>query len=166
MKKHKKWYFCLGVFLFLAISCKSTFNGVISKRHTTYGLLPLPNWQAKRFRGADAYLTNDEENTSIILTASCQRVSQSPLVALTAQILAGFTEIQYLEQHTIMVAEREGLVSEVLAKLDGVERYLKILVMRKNVCVYDMVLMSDKKRQNCDKDFDEMVKTFWAKAEL
>jgi hypothetical protein len=150
----------------LLSSCHSHFDGTIKKRHTNYGLIPPKNWQIERFSGADLYLTKDSTNSSIVISANCEKVSQSPLEALTAQLLAGFTDIKYLEQRKIPIAQREGLLSSITAKLDGVERYIKIVVLKKNRCVYDMVLSSPTKIDSSNNDFDEMINTFWANADL
>jgi hypothetical protein len=66
----------------------------------------------------------------------------------------------------MLVHDREALISRIEVNLDGVNRSLKIMVLRKNRCVYDAVLSAKQISPEIDKDFADMVQGFWAEAEL
>jgi hypothetical protein len=160
------WISCV-LFAISWVSCTKTMSGVVKKSHTHYGVaLPPSSWSIKNFRGTDLFFRHNFYDAMIFVNAECQKVSDSPLPAMTAQILAGMGKYEIITQNPIPLAEREGLVSEVNAKLDGVDRYLKILVLRKNRCVFDAALSAREYNPEVVKDFDEMIKTFWAEADL
>jgi hypothetical protein len=162
----------ISIFLLLLCStaCKttgpkgvSTFDG----RHTSFGVNrpPLP-WQQKTFRGADLYFENTENKASMYFNSECLGVSDSPLEALTAQLMVGLTNVTIISQNTVELAEREAMVSEVHAKLDGVARQFLFMVMRKNSCVYDGALSTNALTDAERTQFMATMSSFWAKAAL
>jgi len=111
-------------------------------------------------------LEHETSKATVFFNSECQKVSDSPLEALTAQMLVGFTNIHYVDQKRIDVADRVALVSQVEARMDGVLRFLVIAVLRKNACVYDGVLSLAKKNDEAIQDFEHMLKSMWAAAPL
>lgn len=157
--------FVLIFFCFL-LGCVTKFNGVIKKKHTEYGLiLPKEHWKSQNFPGADIFLVNENQIDNIMVNSQCEKISDSPISATTAQLLVGFSDIKYLSQNKIAILDREGMLSELYAKLDGVNRYIKIFVLRKNKCIYDIILISDEPKSASLKDFDELIKSFWIKVD-
>lgn len=163
---NKKWLFFIILFL---PSCHNVkvINGKVYKKYTNYGIeLPNDNWIKKPFTKTDLFFEHKTKTAEIYLNAECEHVSDSPLSALTAQLLVGFTNIQYLSRETIPIAERNALVTKVFANIDGVKRLLKIAVLRKNKCVYDAVLSMAHEDNEKEKDFDMLLKSLWAAATL
>lgn len=160
-----------GAILFFAImgllGCTSTTSNTIKNRHAHYGIEPLPDsWHRKSFRNAELFFENKDTDALIYLSSRCKKLSDSPLEALTAQTLSGMGSYEIISQKPIMVAGREALASEVEVKLDGARRYVKIVVLKKDPCVFDAVFSSGDQAKYLVKDFDAMVSTLWAKADL
>lgn len=93
---------------------------------------------------------------------ACRADLDIPLVALTNQLLFGFTDREYLAQETVPMDHRAAQRTHIRAKLDGVERELLLYVLKKDGCVYDFVLSArpgapfDRART----DFDRLVAGF------
>jgi hypothetical protein len=142
-------------------------SGVVKRPHTHYGVaLPPDTWTIEKFRGADLFFKHKTYDATMFLKAQCEKVSDSPLIALASQMLAGMGKYEIISQNPILLSDREGLVTEVKVKLDGVNRFLKTLVVRKNRCVFDAVLTAREFNPEIVKDFDNMIQTFWAEADL
>lgn len=151
---------------FLGIGCVTSAS-LVKKRYASYGMTPpSEDWIQKSFRGADLFFQHRHHNASIFFSTQCEKFSDSPLEALTAQLLVGLSNIEIVKQEHITIAEREALISEITTKIDGVERFLKIMVLRKNRCVFDGVFNSNLEAKTLANDFDAMVAHFWAEAEL
>lgn len=112
------------------------------------------------------FFEHESGRATIVINAECEKFSDSPLVALTSQLLVDLSDIKYISQEPFIIAAREGLVSEISAKIDGVERYLKIMVLRKNRCVYDAIFNAAPSSSALAADFDHLMTSFWAEAEL
>lgn len=141
--------------------------GRVENRYTSFGVIPPPiPWQQKYFPGADLYFENKDKNASIFINSQCQKIDDSPLEALLAQELIGLTNIEVQKEERLMIAGREAIVSQIKAKLDGVPRSIKIMILKKNRCVYDAVFSAPLSSKNLEADFDRMIKTMWAEAEL
>lgn len=154
--------------LFLLCGCSSTHvrGTVVTKKFASYGVEPLPpSWQKQNFRGAELFFAHPD-GAYIFINSQCDRVSDSPLEALTSQMLVDMGKYEIVSQARVDLGGREALVSEVSLSLDGVRRYVKIMVLRKNRCVFDAVFNSREFSPELVKDFDVMVSSFWAEAEL
>lgn len=142
-------------------------NNTVKNRYASYGVEPLPQgWQKKHIKNAELLYAHENSDAVIYLSSNCENVSDSPLEALTAQLLSGMGQYELISQNSLKVDDREALISEVEVKLDGVKHYNKIMVFRKNRCVFDAVFTASDASKHLVKDFDAMIKTFWAKADL
>jgi len=148
------------------MSCTSTLKNQVKKNHTHYGLKAPSHWLQKSFKGADLFYEHQSQLADIYVNAECDKFSDSDLEVLTSQLLVGLSNINYVKQERIPIAAREALVSEVTARVDGVDRFLKTMVFRKNRCIYDMVFSSALSASYLAADFDIFIKNFWAEADL
>ena len=153
-------------FALLLMSCTSVLNGQVKKRHTQFGLSAPHGWSQKTFRGADLFYEHQSTQATIFVSAECDKLSDSPLEVLTSQLLVGLSNINFIKQERLYIADREALVSEISARVDGVERFIKTMVLRKNRCVFDAVFNSAPASSYLATDFDKFIKSFWAEAEL
>lgn len=100
-----------------------------------------PEWIPVNIKGAEQAWLIPKEGSSILIDSQCSSRDQDvPLVGLTAQLLIGMTDQVLLEQKTIPYQNREALLSTFLVKIDGVSQKMHILVLKKEGCVYDIVL--------------------------
>ena len=101
---------------------------------------PSVGWKQVDFAQADIAFFNAQLEASLLVNSHCKGVQDSPLEALTQQLFFGMTERETLVEERITRSGREGLESTVMAKLDGVPRKLVSFVLKKDGCVYDVVL--------------------------
>lgn len=157
-------------FFLCSLSCTITkLNGayVVKKRHAQFRVVALPDtWEKKGFRNADLFFEHKSDDASIYVSVQCEKFSDSPLEALLAQMLVEFGRYEIISQQRVALAEREALVAEVKVKLDGVDRFLKIMVLRKNRCLFDAVLSAREKSEELVRDFNTLVHSFSAEADL
>ena len=119
------------------------------------------NWPAGWTRievgeGADLAFEASALDSVAQVNATCDPSLDIPLSSLTNHLLIGFTEREELTQETVPFAEREALVTDVTAKLDGVPRRLRLVVLKKDGCVYDFALVGppDARFDRARADFD------------
>lgn len=164
---------CIFLLTLISISQIACLNrsglpmGQVEKRYAKFGVTPPPSpWVKKRFRGADLYFEHPDIGSSIFVNADCEKVKDSPLEALLAQELIGLTDITVEEEDRRMIADREALITLLQAKLDGVPRIIKIMVLKKNRCVFDAVFNAPLNEREHLIDFDRVIESLWAEAEL
>lgn len=137
--------FLLGAALLFSSSGCVRSNGVLTgtlfrARETSYHIGEVPEtWRRVSLRGADLGFVHDNDGSTLLLNSNCKDLEDTPLVALSFHLIIGMTEQNIIEQKKIQLSEREALETTAEAKLDGVKRKLKILVLKKNSCIYDVV---------------------------
>lgn len=112
---------------------------------------------------ADLAWANDDLAATMHVSGSCDAGLDIPLVSLRQHLLIGFTEREFQREELVPMNGREALDSELTAKLDGVPRNLRLVVLKKNDCVYDFAVVapaSSYARANAD--FDAFLSSFEA----
>ena len=118
-------------------------DGVVVTPDTRYRVGPIPSdWQQVNLKDSDFSWVTNPADYAFWVNSSCKEYEDVPLVALTRQLLIGFTEVQKLEQHTATLDGREALFSHYLAKMDGVARELGLVVVKKDNCIYDFAYVA------------------------
>lgn len=116
-------------------------DGVYEDARVNYRVSePSDGWRQVRVASANAAWLHDELGASLLVNSHCEGVQDAPLEALANHLLIGWTEREVLDQRKFELSRREALEQEVSAKLDGVPRRLMLLVLKKDGCVYDVVL--------------------------
>jgi hypothetical protein len=101
-----------------------------------------PDWTRIGVRDQnDLAFVHGPTSAVIQANASCQAGLDIPLEALRNHLLIGFTEREVLSERRIPVDGREALDVHVRAKIDGVPVELRLTVLKKNDCVFDMALV-------------------------
>ncbi|MBP9680366.1 MAG: hypothetical protein KBD76_03085 [Bacteriovorax sp.] len=135
----------LTILLLSLYACSSSENGVYKKNieasNQLKNNLPAP-WREIPSEGSDLALENTKTKSYFLFNSACRKYEGSNLNALNSSILSGIEQINFLDKKNTFYQEREAL--EVLAsgKLDGVERFFRIITIQKNNCIYDYVLIS------------------------
>lgn len=157
----------LLLFLLLSAgSCHRHLSPVKKKPGTEFGIANTTLWEQKKLHGVDLYFVNDKDNAILYINAECRKSNDTPLVALTSQLLMNFSEVTYKRQEYITVAEREALLSLVSAKMDGIQEELLVAVLKKNRCIFDAVVSAKVITEDLEHQFRDILKSFFAKAEL
>jgi hypothetical protein len=116
-------------------------NGVYKDPDVHYRVgAPGAGWSEIVVDNANAAWFHDGAKASLMVSSHCKGVDDAPLEALTRHLTIGMTEVEILSETRTMLSRREALETEILAKLDGVPRRQVILVLKKDACVYDIVL--------------------------
>ncbi|MFK8004563.1 MAG: hypothetical protein AB8H86_33655 [Polyangiales bacterium] len=136
----------LGITLVSACGGTSYAGGVYRDGAVHFAVeAPSGPWRSTEVEGAhDLAWTHSESAAVIHVGGSCDPRLDLPLPALTNHLLIGFTEREVLSEERRPFQGREALDSHVVAKLDGVVRELRLLVLKKDDCVYDFALVSSR----------------------
>lgn len=120
-------------------------NGVLHKGDLTVHVGPVPaTWRRVSLEGADLAYRDDARAASAMFDVRCaRRDGDAPLSALTAQLIMGTTQRDFVSQETLPLDEREAMHTTLRAKLDGVPLQYDIFVMKKDGCVYDLVYVAE-----------------------
>lgn len=115
--------------------------GVYEDDHVQYRVSsPSDGWREVTVETANAAWLHDELGASLLVNSHCEGVQDAPLEALANHLLIGWTERELVQERRLQLSGREALEREVSAKLDGVPRRVMLLVLKKDGCVYDVVL--------------------------
>lgn len=118
-------------------------DGVVSTPNTRYRIGPVPaEWHQVNLKDSDFSWVTSPPAYAFWVNSTCMEYEDVPLVALNRQLLIGFTEVQKVEQKTQTLDGREALFSHYLAKMDGVQRELELVVVKKDGCIYDFAYIS------------------------
>jgi hypothetical protein len=124
-----------------------------------------PTWQKLEVEGARLTYRDPQTDTILSVNARCGRDADDvPLAALTQHLFIQFTERNIVDQRTFSLDGREALRTELKAKLDGVPRRFRVVVLKKNGCVYDFSeIATEKATPQSDAVFATLVAGFGTK---
>lgn len=105
---------------------------------------PAPaGWSRVKAAGTQLAFRDEANRATVLVNGRCGRDADDvPLAALTGHLFLRFTERVTDEEKLIDFDGREALRTVMTAKLDGVPRRFEALVMKKDGCVYDLVLIA------------------------
>ena len=101
---------------------------------------PGEGWRPLEMEQANLAWTNPHIGAAILVNSHCKGVEDAPLDVLTRHLLMGMTDVEILSERVLELSRREALETTVEAKLDGRTRRMRVLVLKKAGCVYDVVL--------------------------
>jgi hypothetical protein len=125
--------------------CRSVnlHDGVVTTLETRYRIGPVPaDWHQVNLKDSDFAWVTSPASYAFWVNSTCKDYQDVPLVALNRQLLIGFTDVQKLAQRTDTLDGRDALLSRYLAKIDGVERELGFVVLKKDGCIYDFAYVA------------------------
>lgn len=124
-----------------AVSQGSYRDGRFTSASASYQLTPPgEGWREVTVPTANVAWHNRALAASLLVNSHCEGVADVPLQGLTSDLLMGLTEREILSQQRVASSQREALRSTASGKLDGVARKLELFVLKKDGCVYDIVL--------------------------
>lgn len=116
-------------------------DGHISGPRVAYDVgQPGAGWKEVTLPTANAAWHNPDLGAALLVNSHCDGVGDAPLEGLTSDLMMGMTEREILSQEKVPWSKREALHSVATGKLDGVPRKLEMFVLKKDGCVYDIVL--------------------------
>lgn len=137
-------------------------DSTVSASNLSYGFGPTrPSWRSITIEGNDAAWIDDDTRGIVHVDHTCERSQDTPLPALVAHLLLGFTEREFVLEETVPFDGREARHAVVRARLDGVPRTLELYVMKKDGCVYDLGLaVSPDRYEAARPSFDAFARGF------
>jgi hypothetical protein len=131
-------------------------------RAVVYRFGPVPSgWRRIEIADNDAAWHDERSHGVVHVNHQCLRGGDTPLAALTQQLLIGFTERETELEETVPFDAREARHVKMRAKLDGVPMTLELYVMKKDGCVFDMgLVVPPDGRDAIAVEFDAFVKGF------
>jgi hypothetical protein len=97
--------------------------------------------------GAAIAFRDDAGGSTIAATGRCgQDGDDVPLASLTQHLFIQFTEREIASQDVVPMDGREAMHTVLSAKLDGVPKRFDVWVVKKDGCVFDLVLIADAPR--------------------
>jgi hypothetical protein len=109
----------------------------------SYTLQEAPRgWRVLAPGGSDHAFSNEKSFSIITINSLCGRYESTNLRQLTFNMLGGLDEPIIEHSTTVQYNNREALRSDATARIDGVPVFLTVKILRKNECIYDIVLIS------------------------
>ena len=100
---------------------------------------PGEGWTEIAVENTNVAWLHEPTASAILVNSHCEGVEDAALDVLTRHLTVGMTDRQVLEEKRFTKSKREALETVVSARIDGVERKMVILVLKKDGCVYDVV---------------------------
>jgi hypothetical protein len=146
----------------VGLACSTThFDGrVFRKGDVAFRLEHLPPaWRAIEINDTALAFRDDENAATVAINGRCGKDAEDvPLKSLTQHLFLQFTDRQLDDQELLSLDGREALRTEMRAKLDGVQKYFHVVVLKKDGCVYDFLQIAN---QHLDKEpFLDFVRGF------
>ena len=136
--------------LALATGCAaSNFDGQVFRQgNVSFRLAHVPpGWRRIEITDTALAFRDDAGETTVAINGRCGRDAEDvPLKSLTQHLFLQFTDRQQEEQQLIPLDGREALETQMVAKLDGVEKHFHVVVLKKDGCVYDFLQIANARR--------------------
>lgn len=150
--KYKLSIFFLICAALLLNGCRSTGSlrdGVFQGHGVRYRVGdPGAGWQKNSLPDADIAWIYGDGLASLLINSRCVGTKDVPLEALASQLLIGMTEQDQISAVREQRSGREALETTSNARIDGVLQVWKSYVLKKDGCVYDIVLVADPQSLN------------------
>lgn len=158
----------LGAFVWfaalVALGCGgSNFDGHVFRRgDLAFQVGPIPPaWRSIDADGALLAFRDDRAEATVALNGRCGLDGDDvPLEALTHHLFLHFTDLTLLKQERFELAGRAALRSELTGSLDGVRMHYLVVVLKKNGCVYDFMLVNADGKPSNQEAFEHFVAGF------
>jgi len=120
-------------------------GGRYFSKDLVYAVGDLPEaWQRGEMPTADVSFVNADLGATIYVDNSCHRYADASLHVLANHLFFGFEDIDILEQQILEMDDREALQRVAEARLDGVLVKVGMTVIKKNSCIFDLIVVSPK----------------------
>ncbi|MCC6645348.1 MAG: hypothetical protein IT374_07250 [Polyangiaceae bacterium] len=161
------WLLSLAAALALsAASCGggATYDGVRYRADDlAFRAGPVPaSWRRLETSHGRLAFRDDAAAATVIVNGRCGKDGDdTPLAALTNHLFLQFTEREVESEQTVPFDGREAQKTVLTAKLDGVQFRFFAVVLKKDGCVYDLVLMAEPSTFDAARGpFERFVSTF------
>jgi hypothetical protein len=133
--------------LIAALACSSaSFDGKVFRRgDIAFRLEHLPpTWRNIEISDTALAFRDDRNSATVAINGRCGKDADDvPLRSLTQHLFLQFTERRIEQQELVPLDGREALQTQMIAKLDGVEKHFHVVVLKKDGCVYDFMQVAN-----------------------
>jgi hypothetical protein len=130
------------------LSCAAShFDGqVFRKGEVAFRLQRLPpTWRHIEISDTALAFRDDENAATVAINGRCGKDAEDvPLQSLTQHLFLQFTERHLEDQELFPLDGREALRTEMVAKLDGVQKHFHVVVLKKDGCVFDFMQIANR----------------------
>jgi hypothetical protein len=103
-----------------------------------------PTWRNIEISDTALAFRDDKNASTVAINGRCGKDAEDvPLRSLTQHLFLQFTERRLEGQETFPLDGREALGTQMVAKLDGVEKHFHVVVLKKDGCVYDFLQIAN-----------------------
>jgi hypothetical protein len=138
-------------------------NGRVLTKEGFYQVGSLPaEWQRVNLDKAMVAFYSPQLNSTISTDSFCEQAyNDSSLDSLTRHLFPGLQDTKVIQQQSMMLSERGGLQTIMSASLDGVPVMLNLVVVKKDWCLFDFFLVSEKNYfEKATEDFEKFFRGF------
>ncbi len=134
-----------GALLVMACARPGLHGQTYRDREVAFRVGPIPStWRLIDLDDTRLAFRDDEARATVAVNGRCGKDGDDvPLTALTAHLFLVFTDRTILSQEELTLDGRAALRTELAAELDGVPRRFTVIVLKKDGCVYDLILIAD-----------------------
>ena len=122
---------------------------------------PGDGWREVQVENANIAWIHDTTAAALMVNSHCEGVEDANLQVLTRHLTIGMEDRQVITEEEVDTSRRKALVTTLTASIDGVSRKLRILVLKKDGCVYDVVLSAHPDRwTSAEAGFTRVIERF------
>jgi len=103
-----------------------------------------PGWDSIDPDTSDVAYLNSNTGSIILANSLCKKYQSSTLDYLSSNLLSGIENIKVVKKSNRQISDRDALEVIATGMLDGVSVKLKSLILQKNRCTYDFILIMPK----------------------
>lgn len=129
-------------------ACGPSFNGAVYRGEDVAFRIPRApeGWAPLEVSDASVAYRDEANGATIAVSGRCRGEDDVPLASLTQHLFIHFTEREIVTQEVVPFDGREAMHTVLVAKLDGVSKKFDVWVLKKDGCVYDLLLIADPAR--------------------
>lgn len=164
MKRIKKLTFTLGL-LVISITLLNSCSLLVpsppeNEKSEHYSIhFSRKGWEEINPDISDHAYIHRESNSIVLVNSMCKKYEASSYNHLISNMLSGFEDIKYERKEEINLFGRKASRFKIKASLDGIMTYFIFISVRKNRCLYDFALITDRPEHRIEltNDFEEFV---------
>lgn len=140
--------------------CSIVGSATDLERASGYRVQAPESWSRTRGGESDRAFQTPTGNV-VSLVSSCNNNPDAPLDVLTRHLLIGTRGVKVVSREKAKFGNNEGLLSKVIAQLEGKPFHLELFVLAKEKCVFDFSLISPNEIAESDsKEFGTFIESF------
>ncbi len=136
--------FFLVITLITLYSCSSTQD----KKSESYDLVineSISNWEEIEKDLADHAYKNSKTQSLLIINSQCRKYNNTKLKNMYFDLFPSTGDTRVISEEYLKLHNRDALKVSSVTSADGVERFLTVVLFKRNRCTYDFILISENK---------------------